>query len=149
MINGLTVFFPYICKGSSSIGTSVNSQFLAAFSAAAGKRSYQYPDSEESDPGVFFFFLVNLHLFLFYWAFMLLLFSRSLFLSVSQVGLLDCCSWVKKSINEDLISYHWKSEKWILWYPAFQMLAFAVGGIFLYKKEEILYGFSCDLLKMS
>ncbi|XP_010942389.1 uncharacterized protein [Elaeis guineensis] len=36
--------------GSSSIGTSVNSQFLAAFSAAAGKRSYQYPDSEESDP---------------------------------------------------------------------------------------------------
>ncbi|XP_038972570.1 uncharacterized protein LOC103712405 isoform X2 [Phoenix dactylifera] len=36
--------------GSSSIGTSVNSQFLAAFSAAAGKRSYQYPESEESDP---------------------------------------------------------------------------------------------------
>ncbi|KAG1331657.1 putative Forkhead-associated (FHA) domain [Cocos nucifera] len=56
--------------GSSSIGTSVNSQFLAAFSAAAGKRSYQYPDSEESDP---------------------------------------------------------ESEKWILWYPAFQMLAFPVG----------------------
>lgn len=36
--------------GSSSIGTSVNAQFLAAFSAAAGKRSYQHPDSEESDP---------------------------------------------------------------------------------------------------
>ncbi|XP_073005760.1 uncharacterized protein [Typha latifolia] len=36
--------------GSSSIGTSVNTQFLAAFSAAAGKRLSQYPDSEESDP---------------------------------------------------------------------------------------------------
>lgn len=36
--------------GSSSIGTSVNSQFLAAFSSAAGKRSIQYSESEESDP---------------------------------------------------------------------------------------------------
>ncbi|CAK7336886.1 unnamed protein product [Dovyalis caffra] len=35
--------------GSSSIG-SINAQFLAAFSAAAGKRSLQLFDSEESDP---------------------------------------------------------------------------------------------------
>ncbi|KAG6754310.1 hypothetical protein POTOM_042337 [Populus tomentosa] len=35
--------------GSSSIG-SVNAQFLAAFSAAAGKRSQELFDSEESDP---------------------------------------------------------------------------------------------------
>ncbi|KAK9117770.1 hypothetical protein Sjap_016717 [Stephania japonica] len=36
--------------GSSSIGTSVNPQFLAAFSAAAGKRSTNFSDSAESDP---------------------------------------------------------------------------------------------------
>lgn len=36
--------------GSSSIGSSVNTQFLAAFSAAAGKRTSQFSDSEESDP---------------------------------------------------------------------------------------------------
>uniref|UniRef100_A0A803MI34 HIRAN domain-containing protein n=1 Tax=Chenopodium quinoa TaxID=63459 RepID=A0A803MI34_CHEQI len=36
--------------GSSSIGTSVSAQFLAAFSAAAGKRSQNLYDSEESDP---------------------------------------------------------------------------------------------------
>jgi len=41
-------------EGSSSIGTSVNSQFLAAFSAAAGKRSVQSSESEESDPEVKF-----------------------------------------------------------------------------------------------
>lgn len=35
--------------GSSSIG-SINAQFLAAFSAAAGKRSLQFSESEESDP---------------------------------------------------------------------------------------------------
>ncbi|KAL6584618.1 hypothetical protein OROMI_003907 [Orobanche minor] len=35
--------------GSSSVG-SVNAQFLAAFSAAAGKRSVPFTDSEESDP---------------------------------------------------------------------------------------------------
>ncbi|KAL0342219.1 UNVERIFIED_CONTAM: hypothetical protein Scaly_1884500 [Sesamum calycinum] len=35
--------------GSSSVG-SVNAQFLAAFSAAAGKRSLPFSDSEESDP---------------------------------------------------------------------------------------------------
>eukprot|EP00268_Persea_americana_P060083 TRINITY_DN7442_c0_g1_i4.p1 TRINITY_DN7442_c0_g1~~TRINITY_DN7442_c0_g1_i4.p1 ORF type:complete len:1133 (-),score=212.53 TRINITY_DN7442_c0_g1_i4:276-3674(-) len=35
---------------SSSIGTSVGAQFVAAFSAAAGKRSYQLSESEESDP---------------------------------------------------------------------------------------------------
>ncbi|KAK6147937.1 hypothetical protein DH2020_018849 [Rehmannia glutinosa] len=35
--------------GSSSVG-SVNAQFLAAFSAAAGKRSVPFSDSEESDP---------------------------------------------------------------------------------------------------
>ncbi|XP_060671983.1 uncharacterized protein LOC107423396 isoform X1 [Ziziphus jujuba] len=36
--------------GSSSIGSLVNAPFLAAFSAAAGKRSFQF-ESEESDPG--------------------------------------------------------------------------------------------------
>ncbi|XP_057970329.1 uncharacterized protein LOC131159439 isoform X2 [Malania oleifera] len=36
--------------GSSSIGSSVNAQFLAAFSAAAGKRSLPFSESEESDP---------------------------------------------------------------------------------------------------
>ncbi|XP_030473624.2 uncharacterized protein LOC115691188 isoform X2 [Syzygium oleosum] len=36
--------------GSSSIGSSINAQFLAAFSAAAGKRSLRSSDSEESDP---------------------------------------------------------------------------------------------------
>ncbi|ONK58693.1 uncharacterized protein A4U43_C09F15700 [Asparagus officinalis] len=35
---------------SSSVGTSVNPQFIAAFSAAAGKRSANLPESEESDP---------------------------------------------------------------------------------------------------
>ncbi|XP_064942713.1 uncharacterized protein LOC135624700 isoform X5 [Musa acuminata AAA Group] len=43
----LEVDFVY---GSSSIGTSVNLQFFSAFSAAAGKKSCQYPDSNESDP---------------------------------------------------------------------------------------------------
>ncbi|KAF8019142.1 hypothetical protein BT93_H3889 [Corymbia citriodora subsp. variegata] len=36
--------------GSSSIGSSINAQFLAAFSAAVGKRSLRSSDSEESDP---------------------------------------------------------------------------------------------------
>lgn len=36
--------------GSSSIGTSIDPKFLAAFAGAAGKRSPQYADSEESDP---------------------------------------------------------------------------------------------------
>ncbi|GAV73409.1 FHA domain-containing protein/Tyr-DNA_phospho domain-containing protein/HIRAN domain-containing protein [Cephalotus follicularis] len=36
--------------GASSIGSSVNPQFLAAFAAAAGKRSLQFFESEESDP---------------------------------------------------------------------------------------------------
>ncbi|RVW81978.1 hypothetical protein CK203_033215 [Vitis vinifera] len=36
--------------GSSSIGSSINAQFLAAFSAAAGKRSLQFFESDESDP---------------------------------------------------------------------------------------------------
>ncbi|XP_038709596.1 uncharacterized protein LOC120004342 isoform X2 [Tripterygium wilfordii] len=36
--------------GSSSIGSSVNPQFISAFSAAVGKRSMQLFDSEESDP---------------------------------------------------------------------------------------------------
>ncbi|KDP22506.1 hypothetical protein JCGZ_26337 [Jatropha curcas] len=36
--------------GSSSIGSSVNAQFMASFSAATGKRSLQLFDSEESDP---------------------------------------------------------------------------------------------------
>ncbi|KAK9734174.1 hypothetical protein RND81_04G120400 [Saponaria officinalis] len=36
--------------GASSIGTSVGAQFFAAFSAAAGKKSLQAYDSEESDP---------------------------------------------------------------------------------------------------
>ncbi|XP_020599057.1 uncharacterized protein LOC110038531 isoform X2 [Phalaenopsis equestris] len=35
---------------SSSVGTSMNPQFLAAFSAAAGKKSFQLSESEESDP---------------------------------------------------------------------------------------------------
>ncbi|KAL1364602.1 hypothetical protein AAHE18_03G228300 [Arachis hypogaea] len=39
-----------IIYGASSIGSSVNSKFLAAFSAAAGKKSLQHFDSEESDP---------------------------------------------------------------------------------------------------
>ncbi|XP_078154875.1 forkhead-associated domain-containing protein / FHA domain-containing protein isoform X3 [Carex rostrata] len=36
--------------GSSSVGTSLNPDFLADFSTAAGKRSYNYSDSQESDP---------------------------------------------------------------------------------------------------
>ncbi|XP_039125962.1 uncharacterized protein LOC120261995 isoform X2 [Dioscorea cayenensis subsp. rotundata] len=35
---------------SSSIGTSVSTQFLATFSSAAGKRLYEHVDSDESDP---------------------------------------------------------------------------------------------------
>ena len=35
---------------SSSIGSSINAQFLAAFSAAVGKRSLQFFESDESDP---------------------------------------------------------------------------------------------------
>ncbi|KAF3326596.1 hypothetical protein FCM35_KLT08226 [Carex littledalei] len=35
---------------SSSVGTSFNSDFLAGFSTAACKRSYNYSDSQESDP---------------------------------------------------------------------------------------------------
>ncbi|KAE8126206.1 hypothetical protein FH972_020945 [Carpinus fangiana] len=38
--------------GSSSIGSAVNPQFLAAFSTASGKRSLQSFESEESDPEV-------------------------------------------------------------------------------------------------
>ncbi|XP_077212340.1 forkhead-associated domain-containing protein / FHA domain-containing protein [Tasmannia lanceolata] len=36
--------------GASSIGTSINAQFLAAFSAAVGKKSSEFSESEESDP---------------------------------------------------------------------------------------------------
>ncbi|XP_020111151.1 uncharacterized protein LOC109726127 [Ananas comosus] len=36
--------------GSSSVGTSISPQFLSTFSAAAGKKSFPYPDSDESDP---------------------------------------------------------------------------------------------------
>ncbi|KAL8141055.1 hypothetical protein V2J09_007076 [Rumex salicifolius] len=36
--------------GASSIGSSVDAKFLAAFSSAAGKKSTYTPDSEESDP---------------------------------------------------------------------------------------------------
>ncbi|XP_044493341.1 uncharacterized protein LOC123216821 isoform X2 [Mangifera indica] len=36
--------------GSSSVGSSVNAPFLAAFAAAAGKKSLRFFDSEESDP---------------------------------------------------------------------------------------------------
>lgn len=45
----LCFLFPF--EGSSSVG-SVNAQFLAAFAAAAGKRSVPFSDSEESDPDV-------------------------------------------------------------------------------------------------
>ncbi|QCD84925.1 uncharacterized protein LOC114178827 isoform X1 [Vigna unguiculata] len=38
-----------ICSAS-SIGSSINSKFLAAFSSAVGKKSLQHFDSEESDP---------------------------------------------------------------------------------------------------
>ncbi|XP_068667000.1 uncharacterized protein [Aristolochia californica] len=38
------------CYGSSSIGTSLNMEFLAAFSAAAGKRISIFSESQESDP---------------------------------------------------------------------------------------------------
>ncbi|KAK7399309.1 hypothetical protein VNO78_10490 [Psophocarpus tetragonolobus] len=39
-----------IIYSASSIGSSVNSKFLAAFSSAVGKKSLQHFDSEESDP---------------------------------------------------------------------------------------------------
>nr|KYP48979.1 hypothetical protein KK1_029279 [Cajanus cajan] len=39
-----------IIYSASSIGTSINSKFLAAFSSAVGKKSLQHFDSEESDP---------------------------------------------------------------------------------------------------
>ncbi|KAK7318364.1 hypothetical protein RJT34_03063 [Clitoria ternatea] len=39
-----------IIYGASSIGSSINSKFLAAFSAAVGKKSLPHFDSEESDP---------------------------------------------------------------------------------------------------
>jgi hypothetical protein len=41
-------------EGSSSIGTSLDAHFLAAFSAAAGKRSIPSAASDESDPEVCF-----------------------------------------------------------------------------------------------
>ncbi|KAL2342846.1 hypothetical protein Fmac_004131 [Flemingia macrophylla] len=37
-------------NGASSIGSSINSKFLASFSSAVGKKSLQHFDSEESDP---------------------------------------------------------------------------------------------------
>ncbi|KAK8926281.1 hypothetical protein KSP39_PZI018821 [Platanthera zijinensis] len=42
------LFFLY--KASSSVGTSVDPKFLAEFSAATGKKSFQLSESEESDP---------------------------------------------------------------------------------------------------
>ncbi|XP_068470706.1 uncharacterized protein [Phaseolus vulgaris] len=39
-----------IIYSASSIGSSINSKFLAAFSSAVGKKSLQHFDSEESDP---------------------------------------------------------------------------------------------------
>lgn len=47
----LTWFTLFSIKGSSSVG-AVNAPFLAAFSAATGKRSLQLSESEESDPDV-------------------------------------------------------------------------------------------------
>jgi hypothetical protein len=38
--------------GASSIGTSINPQFIASFASAAGKRPHQDFDSQESDPEV-------------------------------------------------------------------------------------------------
>lgn len=47
-----TILYGLFClSGASSIGY-VSSKFLAAFSAAAGKKSLQRFDSEESDPEV-------------------------------------------------------------------------------------------------
>lgn len=40
-----------IVKGASSVG-SINAQFLAAFSAATGKRSLRLSETEETDPDV-------------------------------------------------------------------------------------------------
>lgn len=55
-ISGIYVYLicllPIMFQGSSSIGSSINAQFLAAFSAAAGKKSVQFFESEESDPEV-------------------------------------------------------------------------------------------------
>lgn len=45
----MVALFPI--EGSSSVG-AVNAPFLAAFSAATGKRSLQFSESEESDPDV-------------------------------------------------------------------------------------------------
>jgi hypothetical protein len=39
--------------GASSIGTSINSQFIAHFASATGKRANHDFDSEESDPEVY------------------------------------------------------------------------------------------------
>ncbi|GJN27745.1 hypothetical protein PR202_gb15792 [Eleusine coracana subsp. coracana] len=43
-------------EGASSIGTSINPQFIASFASAAGKRSSQDLDSQESDPEPSFIF---------------------------------------------------------------------------------------------
>lgn len=50
-ISWVKLTYQFHCEGSSSIG-SINAQFLAAFSAAAGKRSVQFSESDESDPDV-------------------------------------------------------------------------------------------------
>lgn len=52
--SGIPYFRFKIFVGASSIGTSINPQFIASFASAAGKRCNQDLDSEESDPEVNF-----------------------------------------------------------------------------------------------
>jgi hypothetical protein len=49
--------------GASSIGTSINPQFIASFASAAGKRPHQDFDSQESYPEVILNCLLKLTVF--------------------------------------------------------------------------------------
>jgi hypothetical protein len=53
--------------GASSIGTSINPQFIASFASAAGKRPHQDFDSQESDPEVIQLFPVAYCILANYW----------------------------------------------------------------------------------
>lgn len=78
-----TILFVFCLSGASSIG-SVSSKFLAAFSAAAGKKSLQRFDSEESDPEVIWRPL------LFHW--------------ICLICFLHICCWMYDPLN---LCIHW------------------------------------------
>lgn len=94
------LYFIHI-SGSSSIG-SVDARFLAAFAAAAGKKSVQSCESEESDPDV-----RNMRSIIFIpFDFLNTVILKYSYYLILIVGLLECKPRIKEAINQNYLSYY-------------------------------------------